>query len=125
LEAEAIKALKVSGLDFGAVDCCTDEDGKHWIIEINSGPGLQGASFDKYVVGFNNALDEILKPVVKEEKEKATADKVEVKATAVPATPGSKKEELAKKLALFTEMVGHATEEEADALSSVAAKMFR
>jgi glutathione synthase/RimK-type ligase-like ATP-grasp enzyme len=125
LEAVAVKALKAVGLEFGAVDCCTDEDGKHWIIEINSGPGLQGTSFDTYVASFNAALDEIIKPPKKEEK-KETVTKAEVQ-TASPAaiTPGGKKEELAKKLALFTEMVGHASEEEADALSSVAAKMFR
>ncbi len=128
LETEAIKALKAAGLDFGAVDCCTDEDGNHWIIEINSGPGLQGTPFDKYITSFNTALDEIIKPEKKVEETK----KAEVKVSPVAGKDNGKKESLAKKkeslakkLALFSEMVELATEEEADTLSSVAAKMFR
>lgn len=62
MEALAIKALKVVGLEFGAVDCCIDNTGKPWIIEINSGPGLDGTTLKAYVNKFNSVIDDFLKP---------------------------------------------------------------
>lgn len=50
---EAIKAVKALKLNFGAVDCCTDDTGKVFIIEVNTGPGLEGTTFDNYVEAFN------------------------------------------------------------------------
>lgn len=53
----AIAAVKALGLDFGAVDVCTAEDGNHYVFEVNTGPGLEATSFDKYVEAFRNVLD--------------------------------------------------------------------
>lgn len=52
----AIQAVKALGLDFGAVDCCMDTNGNAFVFEINTGPGLEATSFDKYVEAFNNVI---------------------------------------------------------------------
>lgn len=53
ISTEAIKAIKALNLNFGAVDCCVDAAGKVFIIEVNTGPGLEGTTFDNYVEAFN------------------------------------------------------------------------
>jgi len=65
LKNAAIKAVSVIGLDFGAVDCATDVGGHPFIIEVNTGPGLQGTSFDKYVAVLRNKLAEMERPAVR------------------------------------------------------------
>lgn len=45
----AKKAVSAIGLDFGAVDCALDYDGKAWVIEVNTGPGLQGGTLTSYI----------------------------------------------------------------------------
>jgi len=45
----AIKSVEALGLDFGAVDCAIDTNGVPFIIEVNTGPGLQRGSFDVYI----------------------------------------------------------------------------
>lgn len=52
LVAEAVKAVKALGLDYAAVDCCIDSTGKAFVIECNSGPGLDGTSFDAWTAAF-------------------------------------------------------------------------
>lgn len=49
VKTQAVKAVEALGLDFGAVDCCVDDKGKVWIIEVNTGPGLEGKAFDAWV----------------------------------------------------------------------------
>jgi len=56
LKDAAIQAVKAIGLDFGAVDCAIDEEGKAQVIEVNSGPGLQGSAFTAYVDSIKNFL---------------------------------------------------------------------
>ena len=56
LKATAIKALEAVSLDFAAVDCALSENNDPYIIEINSGPGLEKTTFDKYVEAFNTKL---------------------------------------------------------------------
>jgi len=56
LVKEAVKALKALGLDFGAVDCCIDPTGKAFIIEVNTGPGLEGTPFEKYIETFTKII---------------------------------------------------------------------
>ena len=65
LKNAAIKAVSVVGLDFGAVDCAIDVGGHAFIIEVNSGPGLQGTSLSKYIAAFRNKLAEMERPVVR------------------------------------------------------------
>jgi len=48
----AKNALDALGLTFGAVDCCIDVNNNMFIFEINSGPGLEGTSLDKYIEAF-------------------------------------------------------------------------
>jgi hypothetical protein len=62
LKNAAVKSVEVLGLDFGAVDCCIDMANHPWIIEINSGPGLQGTTLDKYVAAFKKKIAEIQRP---------------------------------------------------------------
>lgn len=78
----SISALGPIGMDFGAVDCCLDSDGKAWIIEINSGPGLEGKTFEAYLARFEEELNNAGK---KEEKKPAKAKAKAPKAKAVGA----------------------------------------
>lgn len=48
LKKQAIKAVESLGLNYGAVDCCTTADGS-FIIECNTGPGLEGSSLNAWV----------------------------------------------------------------------------
>lgn len=115
LEHEAIKALKALNLDFGAVDCCIDVNNTPYIIEVNTGPGLEKTSFDTYVKAFKGAL--VSNPVV---KETVQAKEVGVKVAGTTKV----REELLAKTALFTEMIEKSDEGEATALKSVFKKMF-
>lgn len=63
----ATASLTAVGMDFGAVDCCIDSNGNPWIIEINSGPGLDGSSLKAYVGAFENTLKSIMSPPKKKE----------------------------------------------------------
>lgn len=53
----AVEALTTIGLDFGAVDCCTLHDGSVAIIEVNTGPGLEGTPFKTYIKKFKEIID--------------------------------------------------------------------
>ena len=46
----AVQAVKALGLDFGAVDMIYNErEDKYYVLEINTAPGLDGTTIDKYV----------------------------------------------------------------------------
>lgn len=122
LRAAAINAVEAIGLDFGAVDCCLTEGGSPYIIEVNTGPGLQGTSFDAYVKVFKDAIAEINKPAAKKATAKPAA-KAEI-GSAKATGDGSVKSELASKAALMSEMIANADEGEARALESVLKKMW-
>lgn len=113
----AIQAVETIGLDFGAVDCCETVDGGFYIIEVNTGPGLQGTPFDAYIAAFKGAIAEINKTGAK--KAAATVEKP-VKAKSA----GSLKDKLATKANLMSEMIENADEGEAAALQSVFKKMW-
>lgn len=59
LKNVAINAVNAIGLDFGAVDCALGQDNAPWVIEINSGPGLQRGSLEAYVTAFRNKIDNV------------------------------------------------------------------
>jgi len=128
LKKAAVDAVKAIGLDFGAVDCCMTEDGKPYIIEVNTGPGLQGTSFDAYVSAFKDAIAAINKPVVKETTspmpDRAKPVEKTAQAAKAGATGRSVKQDLASKAALMSEMIANADEDEANALQSVLKKMW-
>jgi glutathione synthase/RimK-type ligase-like ATP-grasp enzyme len=50
---QALKALEVSGLDFGAVDVVYNhQKGQAFVLEINSAPGLVGTTIQSYANAF-------------------------------------------------------------------------
>lgn len=56
----SISAVNILGLDFGAVDIgYRERDGKAFVFEVNTAPGLVGTTLDKYVNAFNNYLGEL------------------------------------------------------------------
>lgn len=62
LQEVAIAAVGAAGLDFAAVDCVMLQDGRAAIIELNTGPGLEGTSFEAYVKAFQEAIKAINNP---------------------------------------------------------------
>jgi len=61
IEDVAVKAVKALGLSFGAVDCCFDSQGVPYVIEVNTGPGLEASTFDEYVTMFKKIIDDTIK----------------------------------------------------------------
>lgn len=116
LKKEAVKALKALKLDFGAVDCCIDVNNRPYIIEINTGPGLEKTSFDNYVKAFKLALDK--KVTTNESKSEEGSKSGKTKA------PETTRDRLLAKATLFTEIIEKSNEEEAEALKGVFKKMF-
>jgi glutathione synthase/RimK-type ligase-like ATP-grasp enzyme len=127
LIVESIKSLKALDLEFGAVDCVIDTDGKTWIIEVNTGPGLEGTSFKKYVETFTKVINNILNPP------KKTSEKVMSKIKGVLSKKpekGSKKPEKggkidSEKLRMLADMLDNCDDNsEKDAVNKVAQRMF-
>jgi glutathione synthase/RimK-type ligase-like ATP-grasp enzyme len=51
---QAIEACKALKLDFGAVDIVQDKNGAYFVLEINTGPGLEGQTVENYAEAFAN-----------------------------------------------------------------------
>jgi len=111
LEKAAIDAVNALGLDFAAVDCCTDINGNVYIIELNTGPGLKGTPFDAYIAAFKNTINPKLKRAFLNIKE-------------TTKTKSIKKDSLKAKATLIMDMVNNANDTEAEALEGIFAKMF-
>lgn len=54
LEELAIRAVEVTGLDFGAVDLMLNRDGELRVLEVNTAPGIDGQMVDAYVEAIRN-----------------------------------------------------------------------
>ena len=134
LQKEAVKAVCALGLDFGAVDCAIDSAGKIWIIEVNTGPGLEGSTFTKYVEAFEN----IIKKMVDSEAEKRkpeTNNKIKDKnknmaverrkdnLTGVTHINSRKKKE-SEKLRTLADLLDTADADEAAVIRKVARRLF-
>ena len=120
LKEESIKALKALGLEFGAVDGCIDADGKPWIFEVNTGPGLEQSPFDAYVEAFRKRLTKIASGGTSSPK-KATTQKV---GGTIPTTT-DKKSDLQRQLDMAKNMVANAEDDtEVETLKKVFSKMF-
>lgn len=117
IEAEAIKALDAIGLTFGAVDCCVDVKGKAYIIEVNSGPGLEETTFDLWVKEFKDKIDSELQT---SKSSVSVGNLFKQKDNKISST----KEALATKVELMKQMVDAADENEASVLDKVFSKMF-
>ncbi len=53
---EALRAVDVLGLDFGAVDVMLGKDGKAYVLEVNTACGLEGTTLEKYSEQFERYL---------------------------------------------------------------------
>ena len=120
LQELAASSMVATGLDFGAVDCCILEDGRAAIIEINTGPGLQGTPFDAYIKALKAAIADVNKPAG---AKKTTVD------TGIAKTGAKKVGKAAgkaspDKLRLMADMLELADEEESESINSVFNKMF-
>lgn len=117
----AAKAVKALGLDFGAVDCCVDVNGNPWIFEVNTGPGLEGTSFDKYIEAFEKAIGgKEAKPAA---KKTAAAKAAKTKPAANEADYG-KKEFMKLQLSRLQEIVEDADESEIDTIQRIGSKLI-
>lgn len=52
-DALAVQAVASLGLDFGAVDLMTCKNGKLFLLEVNTAPGLEGQTITNYSEAFN------------------------------------------------------------------------
>lgn len=120
LETEALKAVKAVGLDFGAVDCCIDVNNKSWVLEVNSGPGLEEKTFDIWIKEIKDATNSLLNVKTAEEAEKNTLQE----ANTVVKTSDNKRESLLNKISLMMDIVNAADEEDTATLNKVFQKMF-
>jgi len=116
----AIKAVEAIDLNFGAVDCCTLSDGSVAIIEINTGPGLQGTPFKAYVQSFKDMIKALKNPPKKTEK-----GTVEVKATAIPNLKKKDEKKFSEKLRNLADIYDHAeNDEEKATVKKIFDRMF-
>lgn len=124
LEPQSAKALGALGLNFGAVDACVDVNGKVWIIEVNTGPGLEATTFDLWVEKFKEEISAVLNPksIVQKAVGKV-AGKLKASGT-LKTTANGAKTDLQKKLEMAQQMVEAADDEEAAVLDKVFGKMF-
>jgi len=120
LIVESIKALRALELEFGAVDCVIDTSGKAWVIEVNTGPGLEGTSFKRYVETFTKAINDILKP--SEKKSTKIMNKVK-KVMSKKCVKSNKIDP--EKLRMLADMLDSCDDDlEKDAVNKVAQRMF-
>jgi hypothetical protein len=122
LQDLAVRAVEASGLDFAAVDCVMLENGKPAIIELNTGPGLEGSSFNAYVAVFNEAVKVANAPKKAAPAMEPAQTKTDKKRTA--PVGGRRIRADADKLRLLADMMDKADEGEKEVLDSVFAKMF-
>ena len=122
LADESIKAVAALNLQFGAVDCVLDVNGTPWIIEVNTGPGLEGTAFKNYVHAFNDVINNILKPAPKSAATKKTS--AVMSAGNAPKLDKAKGKVDSNKLRMLADMLDEANETEADVVNKLAARMF-
>lgn len=107
----AIDAVKALGLDFGAVDTCITEAGTTHVFEVNTGPGLEATSFDKYVEAFKKALTN--GATVKTTSKHAAAPK------AANTDVDSKKQLMLEQIERYKTMLSEASGDELDTIERV------
>ena len=52
-----IDAVSALGLDFGAVDIIEDADGKLYVLEVNTAPGLEGQTLTLMAEALKELID--------------------------------------------------------------------
>jgi glutathione synthase/RimK-type ligase-like ATP-grasp enzyme len=75
----AIDAVKSVGLDFGAVDMIVADDGRWYILEVNTGPGLVASSMQTYAERLSRmiGLERIHMNVIEEMRQNQTEEQEE------------------------------------------------
>lgn len=119
LAEAAIAAVEAVGLDFAAVDCVILEDGRAAIIELNTGPGLDGTPFEAYVGAFQEAIKAINSP--RSASDASVAAKTQTSKTGTSVKQGKTS---ADRLRLMAEMLDSANEEETAVVNTLFNKMF-
>ncbi|MNV71557.1 Ribosomal protein S6--L-glutamate ligase [compost metagenome] len=56
IQHAAVDACEVLGLDFGAVDVALGKDGKVYVFEVNTAPGIEGTCLEAYVNAFKEVM---------------------------------------------------------------------
>ena len=110
LKEAAIAAVEAVGLDFAAVDCVILEDGRPAIIELNTGPGLDGTPFTAYIKAFQEAIKAINNP------KKVAAAPVAAKTQSAKAGPAVQGKTSADKLRLMADMLDEAASDDEKAV---------
>lgn len=126
LAEAAIRAVTNIGLDFGAVDCCIDVEGKVYVIEVNSGPGLEGGALARWVSSLENAIKDTLKvneAVIKTEE----SQKPHVCACVGHNCDhkNSGKEKLKAKLEIISQLLEQADEDDTAVIEKLFKKAFK
>ena len=56
---QSLKAIEAVGLDFGAVDVIwNDKQQKSYVLEVNSAPGIEGTTLERYTEAINKWRDQ-------------------------------------------------------------------
>lgn len=58
-ERIAIDGVQALGLDFGAIDLLIDRNGRAVICEVNSAPGIEGTTLERYTTAFKSYLESL------------------------------------------------------------------
>lgn len=119
LEDKAVAAVKALGLDFGAVDCCLDTNDNPYIFEVNTGPGLEGTSFDKYIEAFTEALTE-----KKEVKKTSTTTKKKVEKKRTVGEAVTERDYMKTQLVRLQDMLDDADDAELGTIRKVATALI-
>ncbi len=114
---EAVRSLKALKLNYGAVDCCIGSDGKPYIIECNTGPGLEGSSLESWSAALKDLINTPKKKPEKKVVAKPVNNNVVGKAKKVT------KQELKAKASFLNSMIDSASDEEVGALAGLWKKM--
>jgi hypothetical protein len=124
----SVTAVAAIGLDFGAVDVCSDHDGNYYVLEVNTGPGLKESSLEAYVAAFKKKIETLLAPAPVEEKAtpKTKTENGAVNATAVQArTDGSDiKKAALERLAVIQALISNADDNDIPGIERAAARLF-
>jgi hypothetical protein len=60
----ALAAITALGLDFGAVDLVQDKHGKYYILEVNTAPGIEGQTIQRYATALGELAADAAKLLV-------------------------------------------------------------
>ena len=120
----SISAVKALGLEFGAVDCCIDADDKVWIIEINTGPGLEESSLEAYINKFTKMIDNILSPKSADTAVNTALSTKDEKPHKKSVKNANLRTDMTSKAATMSEMIEKANDEQLVVLKNVFSKMF-